>query len=288
VRIAASTICAAHELKVFHGSYPPAMWPPGYPTAPGAPGHEAAGEVVAVGPGVEGVACGQRVTMTGIGGDGTHAELVLREATAVVPVPLDTELATAALCEPAGCVLHAVDQAGPLRGRTAAVAGLGPTGLIAVQLARHAGAESVLGIDPVPARRELAQQLGADQTLDPLAPEAGAHLERAAEVVIECSGHARSVEQSFRTAARLLVIFGYTTEPLRVDQTVWFERELEIRNSAVLGHDPMGTFARAVALFVGGELNLAPLISHRLPLDRYTAALELVADHQALKVALVP
>lgn len=288
IRVRASAICTAHELKVFHGQYPREMLQVDYPAPPGFPGHEAAGEVVAVGPGVEGIGVGQPVATTGMGGEGTHAEMLLRDAQFIVPLPEEADLTAAALCEPAACVLHAVDLAGPLDGRTVAVAGLGPTGLVAVQLVRGAGAASVLGIDPVPSRRELAERLGAHTTLDPVAPQAARKLERAAEVVIECSGNARSVEQSFCTAARLLVIFGYTSDLIQVDQAVWFHRELEIRNARILGPDPMATFRRAVNQFAIGELDLASLVTHYLPLGRYEEALSLLAARQALKVVLVP
>jgi len=288
LRVMATAICTVHELKVFFGEYPPEMLSVTYPTPPGFPGHEASGEIVAVGPGVTHLAPGQLVATTGIGGEGTHAETLLREADCVVPLPEGADPAAAALCEPAGCVLHAVDLAGPLDGRTVAVAGLGPTGLIAVQLARRAGAASVLGIDPVDSRRALAERLGAGRTVDPMAPGARDCLERAAEVVIECSGNARSVEQSFRTAGRLLVIFGYTSNPIQVDQAVWFHRELEIRNARILGPEPMATFGRAVAAFAAGELDLAPLVTHRLPLEGYEEALNLVAERRALKVVLTP
>jgi len=288
LRVRASAICAAHELKVFGGQYPPSMFGEGYPAPPGFPGHEAAGEIVAIGSGVTGLETGQLVATTGIGGAGTHAELLLRQADCVVPIPADADPAAAALCEPLGCVLHAVELAGDLTGRTVAVAGLGPTGLIAVQLVRRAGAASVLGLDPVAQRRDPAERLGADRTLDPTAPGAGGELDRAVEVVVECSGHARSVEQSFRTAARLLVVFGYTNDPIQVDQSVWFHRELEIRNARILGADPMGTFRRAVALFAAGEIDLASLVSCRRPLERYEEALALLAERKALKVVLEP
>jgi 2-desacetyl-2-hydroxyethyl bacteriochlorophyllide A dehydrogenase len=288
MRVVATTVCAAHELKVFRGQYPRGMWPITYPAAPGFPGHEAAGEIVAVGPSVDGPSVGQLVATTGIGGEGTHADLLLRDAPTVVVLPGEPDSAAAAVCELAACVLHAFDVAGPLDGRPVAVAGLGPAGLVAVQLARLAEAASVLGIDPVAARRGLAERLGADRTVDPLAPGVGEGLERAAEVVIECSGHARSVEQSFRTATRLLVIFGYTADPIRVAQDVWFHRELEIRNAAILGPDPMATFRRAVGLFAAGRLDLASLVTHRLPLASYVEALELAAEQKALKIALLP
>jgi threonine dehydrogenase-like Zn-dependent dehydrogenase len=288
LRVRASAVCTAHELKVFHGQYPPSMFGEGYPAPPGFPGHEAAGETAAVGSGVTGLAVGQLVATTGIGGAGTHAELLLRQADCVAPIPADADPAAAALCEPLGCVLHAVELAGDLTGRTLAVAGLGPTGLIAVQLVRRAGAASVLGLDPVAERRELAETLGADHTLDPTAPGAPGELERVAEVVIECSGNARSVEQSFRTAARLLVIFGYTSDPIQVDQSVWFHRELEIRNARILGEDPMGTFGQAVGLFATGQIDLASLVSCRLPFERYEGALALLAERRALKVVLEP
>jgi 2-desacetyl-2-hydroxyethyl bacteriochlorophyllide A dehydrogenase len=288
IRVRASAICTQHELKIFHGRYAPDMWKIDYPCEPGFPGHEGAGEIIALGREVGGLSIGQLVAFTGIGGSGTHAEIIVRDAGAVVPLPENADLVAAALCEPAACVLHAFDLAGPLAGRDVAVVGLGPTGLVAVQLARLAGASSVLGLDPVPARRELAEKLGADRVLDPTAPGAASGLDLAADVVIECSGNAHSIEQSFRIARHLVVIFGVTSEPIQVNQAVWFHRELEIRNAKILGPDPMATFRRAVDLFTAGELDLACLVSHCLPLESYRDALSMLADRQALKVVLLP
>lgn len=288
IRVRASAICTQHELKIFHGQYAPDMWRIEYPCEPGFPGHEGAGEIVALGPGVTQLAAGQPVAFTGIGGGGSHAEFVVRDAGTVVLLPPGADLAAAALCEPAACVLHAFDLAGPLEGRSVAVAGLGPTGLVAVQLARLAGASSVLGLDPVPERREFAEKLRADIVLDPTAPGAADELDNAADVVIECSGNARSIEQAFRTARRLVVIFGVTSDPIQVNQAVWFRRELEIRNAKILGSDPMATFQRAVELFAAGKIDLACLISHRLPLESYGEALEMLSERRALKVVLLP
>ncbi len=69
---------------------------------------------------------------------------------------------------------------------------------------------------------------------------------------------------------------------------MWFHRELEIRNAKILGPEPMPTFRRAVDLFASGELDLASLVTHRLPPTRYEEALALLAEGKALKVVLTP
>ena len=70
LRVMATAICTVHELKVVLGEYPPEMLSVTYPAPPGFPGHEASGEIVAIGPGVTRLAPGQLVATTGIGGEG--------------------------------------------------------------------------------------------------------------------------------------------------------------------------------------------------------------------------
>jgi threonine dehydrogenase-like Zn-dependent dehydrogenase len=131
-------------------------------------GYELVGEVVATGPGVD-VALGTLV----------HAPVGHAEE---VTVPLGPELAIGYPAQPlpagmpaetgtfvslTAVALLAVHDARIDLGDEVVVSGLGTIGLLAVQLARASGARTVLGVDPIPARRELARRLGADEVLDP-------------------------------------------------------------------------------------------------------------------------
>jgi L-iditol 2-dehydrogenase len=161
-------------------------------------GHEIAGRVVAVGAGVEHINTGDRVAvdpvirtrdsggnevLSGIGSaagpvelnarllkergiGGGFAELVKVPATNVIPIPHDLSFAAASLVEPLADVVFAVEKAQPVRDRRCGVFGLGPMGLLHVEVLRHAGAH-VIGIDPREDRRATAREFGAREAVAP-------------------------------------------------------------------------------------------------------------------------
>ena len=93
-------------------------------------------------------------------------------------------------------------------GEAVAVFGLGAIGQLALQLARHAGAHPVIGVDPIALRRDTATECGADLVLDPTACDAGREIRlatdrRGADVCIEYSGHHLALQQALRGVAYL-------------------------------------------------------------------------------------
>ena len=165
-------------------------------------GHELLGEIVEIGPRVtekygyrvgeivsteSHIVCGTclqcklgeyhvcaRDRIIGISLDGCFAEYVKLPAKALWRTDLDKiRPEVAAVQEPFGNAMHAC-QITDLRGKTVAILGTGTIGLFAVLIARGMGARKVIGIEPNPARRELARQLGCDQLIDPGFPPADA------------------------------------------------------------------------------------------------------------------
>ncbi|NIR44925.1 MAG: threonine dehydrogenase, partial [Gemmatimonadetes bacterium] len=80
----------------------------------------------------------------------------------VLKLPADLPDEVAAFIEPLACSLRAFAKLDVKPGNSAWVIGAGPMGLINVRLARHFGAEPIIVTDPVPVRRELAIEAGAD------------------------------------------------------------------------------------------------------------------------------
>lgn len=155
-------------------------------------GHEFSGTVVAVGNGVDALPLGTRVAVepnyrcgtctacregryevcagsgfAGLMGDGGMAEYAVVPAYMVRPLPDDFDLAAAAVLEPAAVALHGIRRSTFAAGQAVLVVGLGPVGLLVCALLREKGAAAVIGIDPRPARRELAAKLGASVVLSP-------------------------------------------------------------------------------------------------------------------------
>ncbi|TLX70627.1 alcohol dehydrogenase [Pseudomonas nicosulfuronedens] len=177
------------------------------------PGHEFAGEVVAIGGGVRKLKVGDRVAslpMTGCGAciacqegtpffcsqsmrglPGAFAQYTLATERESVKLPTSLSLADGALVEPLAVGLHGVALAQMAPGARVLVLGAGPIGLATVFWARRLGAGAI-AVSAASRRREpLAREMGADAFLDPeLAPEqaAQAALGGAPDLVFECAG----------------------------------------------------------------------------------------------------
>ena len=160
-------------------------------------GNITVGVVDAVGDGVSGFAHGDRV----------YGHMPLREVN-VVPVQRLRQLPEglspeAAVCtDPADAAL-AMRDAHVRLGDRVAVFGLGAIGLMALQYARLSGASLVIAVDPIPLRRQVAQQLGADVVLDPTEGDVGLEIRRltgklGADVTLEVSGSSRALQQAVR------------------------------------------------------------------------------------------
>ena len=112
-----------------------------------------------------------------------------------------------AVClDPAEFAMGAVRDGHIRVGDRVAVFGLGAIGLMVVQLAKLSGAASVIALDPIGERCEIAKELGADLTLDPTQCDAGLEIKKAtdklgADVIIEYSGAAAAMQQALRGIA---------------------------------------------------------------------------------------
>ncbi len=172
------------------------------PTAPEYPrkmGTTGVGTVVAVGSAVGRWKVGDRV----FGLMDTRETNICHEDQVWALGELDPLLA---LCiEPAYVSIHCVREAGVRYGDRVVVVGLGALGLLAVRMAREAGAETLIAIDPLPKRRRLAEQYGADHTLDPTAGDAALAVHRltggrGVDVAIELSGVYPGLQTAIRCA----------------------------------------------------------------------------------------
>ena len=279
-------------------------------------GHELAGTVAAVGEGVTRVregdlvgveshivdwTCAQcrrgqphlcaNLKVIGVHVDGGFAQsVVVPEANAIESNGLDP--AVVALQEPMGNAVHAA-LVEPIEGRSVLVTGCGPIGLCAVGIAKAAGAALVIATDTEAYRLELARALGADLALDPADPASEERIADATggdgvEVVLEMSGAPPALDQALRLVTRggSISLLGIFSEPPTVDLS-----ELVImkglRLHGIFGRRMYETWDQTQSLLRGG-LNVSPIITHRLPLDRWPEAFDLIASRHAGKVVLLP
>ena len=273
-------------------------------------GHECAGEVAALGAGVEGPPVGTRVAIDPavpcgrceacLDGNpnlcpnvrfpaappvhGVLCEWYAHPARLCVPLPDALDFADGAMLEPLGVGIHAVTLAKIRPGDTVAVLGAGPIGLLVLQLALRSGASGVYLSEPIPARRALAAQLGASGVCDPDADDAAGWLleqtgGRGVDVVIEAAWGGEAVGQAVemaRPGGRVMLV------GIPRDDRVTFlagtarRKGLTIRMSRRMKH----VYPRAIALVERGIVDVRALITHHFPLERAAEAFELVASLQ--------
>jgi 2-desacetyl-2-hydroxyethyl bacteriochlorophyllide A dehydrogenase len=291
MRVEGVTTCAHWDMHIMSGEPMFPGRPLAYPYTPGQPGHEAVGTVAALGPGVAEPAVGTRVNAWRDQGHhlpGCYGGYVALAVENVIAVPDELAPEAVAPLELAMCVQVSFDQLarlGALEGARFGVSGLGPAGLIAVQMARAYGAREVIGIEPIPERREVAGVLGADPVVAPdtaLLP-AGRSGEMAFDAAIDCTGLKASVEFLMARTRQAVAVFGVLREEVRFGFEHW-------AGLALLGagaHN-RGAAERALALVEAGKLQLAPIVSHTLPLSRYAEGVALLRAKEATKICFLP
>lgn len=311
LEVAAAGICGTdlHIIKDEYRSSPPVTL-----------GHEVAGTVAAVGEGVSGWQVGQRVVTetyfsvcgrcefcrTGrpnlcaerrsIGSfeNGGFAQRVLVPATNLHALPDAIGFPEAALVEPLACVVRGLLELNRVTaGDRVVIAGPGAIGLLALQVAKAAGARVVmLGAAADEGRLELASRLGADGVLtvegvEALTPKVMAQLGGPPEVVIECSGAAPAATlllQLVKKSGRLIQVGLYgKAVTLELDQVCY--KELTVTGSFAT---TPSSWYRALALAASGAVSLKALVGATFALHDWQRAFAAVVSRTPGKVLLIP
>jgi threonine dehydrogenase-like Zn-dependent dehydrogenase len=258
-----------------------------YPYHLGQPGHEMVGSVHLAGDESLSLRPGQRVVVwrdSGPARPGAYAQYVTLPAENLLPISADLSAAEIAPLELAMCVQVSFDQIrqiGDLANRAVGITGLGPAGLIAVQIARAMGAERVIGYDPVETRRTLAESLGAHETRHP-DDESGSGL--FLDFGLDMTGIPAAIGFLSNHAKRAVAMFGVVREDIAFPAKRWYG------GFALLGYGNhnLGAAKRALAWVKLGKLKLAPLVTHHMGLEEYTHGVELLESKEAVKVLFDP
>lgn len=279
-------------------------------------GHEVAGHVTDLGAGVDGLSVGDLVAISPSRPCGTCPACLdgmpnhcanMRFYGSAMPFPhiqgafrdeitakasqcvraTGLSAAEAAMAEPLSVVLHAAHQAGDLMGKRVLVTGCGPIGLLAILVARRAGAEEIIATDIAPRGLEFARAAGANVTLDARDAEALAPYSEgkgALDVLFECSG-AEVALKSAIPAIRprgTIVQLGMSGDMSLPMQQITV-KELTLKGSFRFHAE----FATAISLMRQGLIDVTPLITHSFPLAEFQTAFDTAADRgQAMKVQL--
>ena len=312
IRVRAAAICGS-DLGIY--DYTPAYSKMRLPVVLG---HEFAGEVVDVGPGVGGFVVGDRVlsesvkacgscrycreglpnlceasTLFGIHVDGGFAEYVTVPESLLHGVPDEMSYEEAAVVEPLSNAHHFVSDITPVRrGDFAVVHGVGPIGLFSAQLLRLAGAEMlVTGIGVDSERFRIARGLSLEavnveeEDLEETVNERTGG--RGADVAIVAVGVASALIQATRVVRKggHVTLVGIFPRAVELPLTEVVRREVVIAGAYDARPE---NFERAIELITSGSIAAAALITHRFPLERAKEAFEVAKSKRGCKVLLKP
>ncbi|OKJ10261.1 Zn-dependent alcohol dehydrogenase [Kitasatospora sp. CB01950] len=225
---------------------------------------------------------------------GAFAEEVVVAADALLPVPADLPYDLAALI---GCGVTtglgaAVNTARVEPGSAVAVIGAGGVGIAAVQGARICGAARITVVDPVASRRERALGFGATEAIAPDGLKSAARSVPGGgfDYVFEAVGRSETVRAGYDAARRggAVVVIGAGAADDRVSFSLGelFFNEKRLLPSMYGGGDVRRTAGRAVELWRAGRLDLAGMITHRLPLTEVNEAIRQMRSGEALRTVL--
>jgi len=295
LRVEAVTTCPQWDLHLRHNEPMFLGHRFHYPYTPGQPGHEATGTIAALGEGVTGLTVGQRVSAwrdTGHGRQGCYAQFVALNAESVIPVPAELPYAATASVELAMCVgatFLMLRDMNVLAGQKIGITGLGPAGLIAAQMARAEQATSVVGFDLSDDRCRYAVAHGlVDAAYDPRSAPEDLFPARPKPAVlycgIDCVGAKRSVEWLMDHVHNTVALFGVQREDYTFSTRHYHPM---LRLCGYPGHSRAAA-EYAVGLITAGKLDLTPLVTHTLPLERYNEGIDLLENQEAIKVCFTP
>ena len=312
IRIHAAGICGTdlHIYKDEFRSIPPVVL-----------GHEVAGEIVEVGPGVEGIQLGTRVTTEtyfstcgtchycrtgsanlclqrrsiGSAVNGGFTNYVVVPAKNIHALPSGVSYRAGALTEPLACVVHGVlSTPTVIPGDLAVIAGPGAIGLLTLQVVKAAGATAIiLGTSADEHRLELARDLGADVTLDVTKVDAEAVVRDlapeglGADVVYECSGAGPAAAHLLTLVRRRgrYVQIGLFGKPIAWDLDQVCYRELMVTGSNA---SVPSAWQKALQLLASGVVRTESLISDTYSVSDWQAAFEAFEAKRGIKLLLEP
>jgi L-iditol 2-dehydrogenase len=271
-------------------------------------GHEPAGTIVKTGPGVTGLAPGDRGALepalycyhcefcrrgqhnvcanirflSNPGVPGFLRELVNLPAVNFIPIPAGMSLEHATLAEPLAVALHSLHLASVRPGETVAVIGAGPIGLLTIAGLRAAGAGRIWAVEPLAHRRELARALGADEALAPgsaVAEILSGTARRGVDCAIDCAAKDQTTGQAIelaRNAGRAVLTGIHATPMVEMDGSLMRRKELTIFNVRRSNHE-----SHAALELLGAHADwFAPLLTHVRAIDQTDEAFVIASQYR--------
>ena len=279
-------------------------------------GHEFMGTVVAVGDAVRAVRAGERVSaeghivdltcllcrtgeahicerveIIGVDRDGAFAEYVAIPEYNVWRLDPAIPDVCAAIFDPLGNAVHTVMAAG-VSVKSVVITGVGSIGLMAIPVARAAGATSVYAIDVNPRKLELAQQLGADATFSATQPDLVDEIKRrtrgdGADVLLEMSGSGAAIDLGLQIVRNggTAALLGIPADNVNLN----LAERIIFKGLTVLGINGrrmFETWYQTEALVKSGRVDPSAIVTHVLPYTEFDHAFDLMSRGEAAKIVL--
>ncbi len=214
---------------------------------------------------------------------GSLCEYMIMPAHTCFPIPATIDNAGAALLEPLGIAIHAIDLAKIQVANSVVILGAGCIGLYLLQLAKRSGADPVFIVDQFAWRLALAERYGGipinfTQT-DPVRMVMTATHGRGADVAIEAAWADHSVQQAAemaRLGGRLVLVGIPGSDKMELKHSTIRRKGLTMRASRRMKH----TYPRAIHLATSGMIDLTGMVSHHFPLAQTPEAYALNAAYQ--------
>lgn len=277
-------------------------------------GHEFMGEIVELGDGVEGLDVGQRVAGEGhitcghcrncragrrhfchnhvglgVTRPGAFAEFVAIPAANVFPLPEHINDDVAAVLDPLGNATHTA-LSFDLVGEDVLITGAGPIGIMATAISRHVGARFIVVTDPNSYRLAMAQNMGADRTLQPAEGALEAVMSdlgmiEGFDIGMEMSGNGDAFNQmlSVMNHGGRVAVLGIPPDDVTVDLNAVIFKGLTLKG--IYGRLIFETWYKMAAMLKGG-LDISSIITHRFPAEMFEEAFAITASGYSGKVLL--
>ena len=318
LKVEVASICGT-DVKVLHRTLQ------GQPAGRFVMGHEYAGTIAALGPGIDEFCVGDRVAVEvhkgcercencikgwytsclnygdvskghrakGLTCDGGFAEYAVNHINTLYRLPDNLTFEQACMVTTAASPLWAIDlMGGYVAGETVLVQGPGPIGLIAVQLCKALGAARVILTGTRDARLAIGKQLGADYTINVRTEKLAERVReitggRGADSVLECAGGPSSMQEALENVKRggRIGVVAWYSGPVEVDMNLAVRSNVRIY--AARGEGGMNS-GRSLALMSAGKILADPIITHHFRLDQIRDAFHTYTERigNALKVVI--
>jgi len=313
IKVLATSICGT-DVHIYKWD----RWSQGRIKPPLTVGHEFSGRVLKVGSLVKKVKVGDIVSaethivchtcefcrrgefhickntkIIGVDTDGCFAEYARMPAENLIVNKVKIDPKYLSIQEPLGNAVHTMLHF-DITGKTVAVVGCGPIGMMGVNIAKVVGASKIIAIEINDYRIKLAKELGADVVINPLKENV---IERVLEetggmgvdVVTEFSGHKSAIEAAFKyiKPGGKMSMLGITPDNIEIDLSndVVFKG---ITIYGVVGRILFGTWHQVTGLVESGKLDLEKIVTHVFPLSQVDEAVQIMASGNSGKVVLIP